>query len=98
MKITLRLAGLLSVLCLTGCGALGNSAGNLLKMPLNLLNGMTKAVGRTAGLVSQNDADALQDSPADVESRGRQVESRGDYSGFASQQRGDVSIGKTAAR
>ncbi len=97
MKVLPLFAGMLCMITLTGCGALGG-ASNLLSTPLNLIKGMGQAVGRTIGTVSHNDAGATQTGPADIEMRAKQVESRGDYSRLASQQHGDVPIGKTAAR
>jgi hypothetical protein len=98
MKFPHLLTCLALALPLASCGALGNGAGKLLSTPLQLLKGMTNAVGRTAGLVSQTDAAPAPDSPAAVEERARAVGARGDYSGLAARPQAELSTAKTAAR
>lgn len=81
---------------LPGCSALNNSAGKLLKAPYELIEGMTKAMGRTVGVVSDSRS---QDNPAPADEifRGEQITARGDYRGLAGRETSECSPAKSVA-
>lgn len=66
---------------LLGSCASGNPLGRLLSTPFNLLNGMTKTLGRTIGTVSQAEPPAVDTDAALVADRGAMVGGKGTYLG-----------------